>query len=113
MKHIGVVGVLALGLWLLMGESVWAQSAAPPASQATAAQQRAWGPAFVDANGDGICDNLAQGSRGMGRGRAAGGGRGPAFVDADGDGVCDNLAQAGAGYGRGRGAAGRAGRWRR
>ena len=42
----------------------------------------AGGRNFVDANGDGICDN-----RGTGRGCW--------YVDADGDGVCDN-------YGSGR-----------
>ena len=41
---------------------------------------------FVDADGDGMCDNY-------------GTGRGQYFVDADGDGVCDN-------YGTGRGAGG-------
>ena len=39
-------------------------------------------PGFVDENGDGVCDN--QGSRGFG-------GYGRNFVDADGDGICDNF----------------------
>lgn len=42
---------------------------------------------FVDANGDGVCDNY-------------GTGRGQYFVDANGDGVCDNY---GTGCGRGQG----------
>lgn len=42
----------------------------------------AGGRNFVDADGDGICDNR-------------GTGRGVCYVDADGDGVCDN-------YGTGR-----------
>lgn len=44
---------------------------------------------FVDANGDGICDN--RGTNGQGAG----------YVDADGDGVCDNRA-AGGGMMRGQ-----------
>ena len=64
--------------------------------------------AFVDADGDGVCDNLGTGQR-----------LGDSFVDADGDGVCDNLGtgmgggmRGGAGGGRnaGRGAGGNAGR---
>lgn len=47
----------------------------------------AGGRSFVDANGDGICDNR-------------GTGRGVCYVDADGDGVCDNY---GAGRWAGRG----------
>ena len=43
------------------------------------------GPAFVDEDGDGICDNYVEGQRrGLGNGTRAN------FVDADGDGVCDN-----------------------
>lgn len=42
---------------------------------------------FVDADGDGICDNYD--SNGNGCGRRSGCGKG--YVDADGDGVCDNL----------------------
>ena len=45
------------------------------------------GQYFVDADGDGVCDNY-------------GTGRGQYFVDADGDGVCDNY---GTGCGRGQG----------
>ena len=42
---------------------------------------------FVDADGDGICDNY--GSNGCGNGYCNGNGNG--YVDADGDGVCDNI----------------------
>lgn len=54
---------------------------------------------WVDANGDGICDN--RGTNGQGAG----------YVDADGDGVCDNRAAGGGmmrgqGRGMGRGAGG-------
>ena len=47
------------------------------------------GQYFVDANGDGVCDNYGTGC-----------GRGQYFVDANGDGVCDNY---GTGCGRGQG----------
>ena len=62
---------------------------------------------FVDADGDGICDNY--GTNGCGRN----------YVDADGDGVCDNYATRGGhgcgarGYGHGAGGHGCHGaRWR-
>lgn len=45
---------------------------------------------FVDANGDGVCDNA---------GTNASQGKRVNFVDADGDGVCDN---AGTGLGKGK-----------
>lgn len=56
---------------------------------------------FVDADGDGICDNYISGKSGRGR----------FYVDADGDGVCDNAANGscprnGKGRGRGRGRCG-------
>lgn len=44
---------------------------------------------FVDANGDGVCDNYGTGC-------------GQYFVDADGDGVCDNYGT-GCGHGQGHG----------
>lgn len=53
---------------------------------------------YVDANGDGLCDNC-----GARHGHWAG--CGGAFVDADGDGVCDNF-QSGRGRGCGRGGQG-------
>ena len=49
---------------------------------------------FVDADGDGICDNCG----GYHQYHMAGSGCGGYFVDADGDGVCDNY-----GLGQGRG----------
>lgn len=58
------------------------------------------GPNFVDADGDGICDNCGVPHR---RGMGAGCGRN--FVDADGDGVCDNCGivhQRGMGAGAGK-----------
>lgn len=64
---------------------------------------------FLDADGDGICDNYNTGSCGTGAGRGAG------YVDADGDGICDNYAagasQNGTGSRRGQsGGQGRKGR---
>ena len=41
---------------------------------------------FVDADGDGVCDNYSHNSNGCGRHSNCGKG----YVDADGDGVCDN-----------------------
>jgi len=69
---------------------------------------------FVDANGDGVCDNLGQnvpprdgtgsqygngssqysaGQAGVGTAAGTGLGGSSTFVDANGDGVCDNLGQ--------------------
>ncbi|MDD2245679.1 MAG: hypothetical protein PHI70_01360 [Proteiniphilum sp.] len=90
------------------------------------------GPAFVDSNNNGICDNYEKGTpgnpnangrqalrngsgRGRGMGFGNGQGRGRYFIDTDGNGVCDNFEKGtprrgrGAGYragirnGRGRG----------
>ena len=44
-------------------------------------------PGFVDADGDGVCDNLDD----FGRGRGGCGCGDRAFVDSDGDGICDNV----------------------
>ena len=62
-----------------------------------------YGRAFLDANGDGVCDNFTPGT-GQGIGRS-GRGVGVRFVDANGDGVCDNFTPVtGQGIGRsGRG----------
>ena len=49
-------------------------------------------PGYVDADGDGICDNCA-----------GAGANCPGYVDADGDGVCDNYGSGnGQGHGHGR-----------
>ena len=47
-------------------------------------QGGAGGVQYVDANGDGVCDNI---------------GERPGFVDADGDGICDNNCGRGSGCG--------------
>lgn len=83
--------------WMLMAGLMVALVAVMLFTPATFAQgRRGGGPGngtgqcagnYVDADGDGVCDN-------------AGTGQGPGYVDADGDGVCDN---AGTGRGAGRG----------
>ena len=57
---------------------------------------------FVDADGDGICDNHI----GAGWARGSGRGNGENFVDEDGDGICDNINTGSGlrrGFGRGMG----------
>ena len=64
---------------------------------------------FVDADGDGVCDNWGSGNQRL-RTPGCGLGQGAGFVDADGDGVCDNwgsgnqrLRTPGCGLGQGAG----------
>ncbi len=52
------------------------------------------GKHYVDADGNGVCDNY--GSHGHGYVMHSGHGKG--YVDADGDGVCDNYSSHGCGY---------------
>lgn len=80
------------------------------------------GPAFVDKDNNGVCDNFENGTpgnpnangkqrlldgsgrgRGMGYGMRNGRGGGRNFVDADNNGVCDNFENGTAGQGRGPG----------
>lgn len=100
---------LAFAVLLVGAVSAAAQTPAAPAQATTSV-----GASFVDANGDGICDNYQTGTR-RGRVGTARGGYGPGdgtgnrgvganFVDANGDGICDNY-PAGARQGR-AGAAG-------
>jgi hypothetical protein len=70
-------------------------SIAPDATEEALADGKA---AFVDEDGDGVCDEYPRG-RGRGRGWGRGYGRGQ-LVDEDGDGVCDEYPR---GRGRGRG----------
>ncbi len=60
------------------------------------------GPGFVDADGDGVCDNFVD-EDGDGVCDNAGSGQGPGFVDEDGDGVCDHAGTGQQGARRGRG----------
>lgn len=83
-------------------------------------------PAFVDKDGDGVCDNYQNKKKGQagnstkgqsagqgkgngngnGQGMGQGRGRGQGFVDADNDGVCDNYQQRKKGAGAKQGGAG-------
>lgn len=51
------------------------------------------GKNYVDADGDGVCDNYGSNRNGCGKrsgyGKRSGCGKG--YIDADGDGVCDNI----------------------
>ncbi len=127
MKKVLWLGLLVAAVMVLGATFVLAQEQpratdnpveAAPAVQLPAPDVR---PGFVDADGDGVCDNCGQGPRnpnaprpnfvdedgdgvcdncgtGMGNGGSAN------FVDADGDGVCDNMGQnMGQANGKGRG----------
>ena len=95
-----------------------AAEAAPQTAPSQTDEQApvAFGPNFIDEDGDGVCDNYASCPGRRGQGYA------PNFIDRDGDGVCDNyptraqfqgrgyvqqrspgLGRVGPGYGRGYG----------
>ena len=88
--------LIVLALVALATAGVLAQTAAKPAPQKPAPV--AVGPNFVDANGDGICDNFAAmgGRQGRGFGRGMGAGAGQGMGPGAGRGL-------GAGVGRGMG----------
>ncbi len=68
--------VLFIGLALVLVAAASAQAQTPPAQ--TGRQGTAVGPNFVDANGNGICDNFESGNRVANRaGRMGRGGFGP------------------------------------
>lgn len=96
---VGAVPALAAGTGTGGGaglQSGVCQTASALSSGAARVSAPAACAGFVDADGDGICDN---------RGTGTGGGNGAGYVDADGDGVCDNYGTgAGNGYGNGSGA---------
>ncbi len=75
------------------GRGWWRASAARNAA--------AWGPRYIDLNGDGIADTVVGQGRMMGRPGGRGGG--PNFVDANGDGICDYYQQGGQRLELGRG----------
>ncbi len=93
-KNIAILGLLAFALFIGSAYSDTGDEATT-----TATPPYCNGPGFVDADGDGICDNY-------GTGYCGGGGCGTGFVDEDGDGICDNAGQGCGGYGRGRGCGG-------
>jgi hypothetical protein len=80
--------VMAIGLVLITAAFASAQTAPRPAATS---------PAFVDANGDGICDNFQKGT-GQGSGYGQGRGKGQRLGPRDGSGY-----GAGAGNGGGTG----------
>lgn len=95
------VPALAFGVGNLSAGQAIVASDAP-------AQTVAW-RGYVDADGDGVCDNRGTGN-GIGNGAGAHHGYGsssaadrPGYVDADGDGVCDSYAGQGQGRGQGQG----------
>lgn len=76
-----------------------ASDVAPVAVPSAPAASPAACHGFVDADGDGVCDNYAQGNCASGyhhgNGAASSGGNCPAYTDADGDGTCDNYVDRG------------------
>ena len=80
-----VAAILVIGAtYALAQESTPAVVAPVEAAPATGLPAPVVKPGFVDANGDGACDNCGQGNGAMVN-----------FVDANGDGVCDNCAAGG------------------
>ena len=125
MKRRFAVGTL-LALVLVLGITVAAMAAGPgsnsgnTAGAGMAGQGAALHGTFVDADGDGVCDDYANrtpaqdgtGNRwNRGQGQQAGGAN---FIDEDGDGVCDNCLGDGTQPRDGTGQQmGRGGRWNR
>jgi len=97
---IGIAVVLALTLALVIATAAFAQG---PAGTQDGVRDLAGNgncAAFVDADGDGVCDNAGKGmGHAWGFVDENGDGVNDNFVDADGDGVCDNAGK-GMGYGR-------------
>ena len=93
--------ILGLGALLVTAAMASAQGAPPPPQRAQI--KASVGPNFVDANGDGICDNFQSGVRaanGQGKGKAYGRGRGDGTHIGPQDGTGFG-ARAGAGTGTG------------
>jgi len=97
-KTIGIAMVLALTLALVVATAAFAQG---PAGTRDGVRDFAGnGAAFVDEDGDGVCDNAGEGvGHAWGFVDENSDGVNDNFVDADGDGVCDNEGQ-NLGYGR-------------
>ncbi len=72
MKRALILGIGAM----LVTATVAAAQGKPAAAAAQATGQTTVGANFVDANGDGICDNFQAGRRGAGQGQRQGQGRG-------------------------------------
>ncbi len=86
-------------------EAQAAAEAAAAEAAANASASKSYAPYFIDNDGDGICDNYAQGNcyNGYHSGYCANGGYTdcPSYTDADNNGVCDNYANRGTGRGTG------------
>ena len=84
--------ISAIAVVLSVG-MVTAQNQNPVRKDTTTSTQN--GPAFVDKDNNGVCDNFENGTAGQGRGPGNGtglrNGKGRAvnFVDADNNGICD------------------------
>ncbi len=98
-KRLMSIGAVVVVIGALSLFSTGALAAAGPAEE-TGAQYGAAGEAFIDEDGDGVCDNVGTSTGnayayayGYGDSRGTGecNGTGENFVDADGDGVCDNV----------------------
>jgi hypothetical protein len=101
---------LILGLGALLVTATMAAAQGRPAAAPKANGQAIVGAAFVDANGDGICDNLQNGTRGanaqgQGKGNGThvgpqdGTGFGAAAGAGSGTGICDGTGPKGKGRG--------------
>ena len=98
-----IVTILIVALAIALGTGLVFAASSPEASYAKVAGWNCAGGAgcgFVDADGDGVCDNY--GTSACNHGGAASSsssavvdaaytGNGCGYVDADGDGVCDNF----------------------
>lgn len=82
--------VILVGLALVAILAISVSLAAAQGADDGAVPPGGYGPNYVDADGDGVCDNCGSGYYGRMNGNG-----GANFVDADGDGVCDNC---GSGY---------------
>jgi hypothetical protein len=96
MKRIAIFAA-AVGAVMVMAGAASAQTTNPPASTPTTV-----GPNFVDADGDGICDNCTGTPRGQGQGQKARKGKG-GYGPGNGTGNQGVGPQDGSGYGPGAG----------
>jgi hypothetical protein len=91
-----VIFAAALGAVMVLAGAASAQTANPPATNTPTAV----GPNFVDANGDGICDNCTGTGQGKGQGQKARKGKG-GYGPGNGTGNQGAGPRDGSGYGPG------------
>lgn len=104
MKHRLTACLLAGAMALALGTGAALANGGVENGGIAAVAARGRNAAFVDEDGDGVCDNCGRGAGFVdedGDGVCDNCGRGAGFVDEDGDGVCDN-ARGGRGRGRRR-----------